>query len=117
MLRPRWTRSPHLATRRRERYAGLAGAEAFDWDERRPALRHGEWYLVAFRSVRRPDADEARLCTPTTSSPTRRPPASPGFVHYFKGPTCRDGACLSFCLWESRAEARAAAGSRPTSGR
>ena len=33
-----------------------------------------------------------------------------GFVHYFKGPTQPDGGCLSFCLWDSRAEARAAAG-------
>ena len=33
-----------------------------------------------------------------------------GFVHYFRGPTQPDGRCLSFCLWDSRAEARAAAG-------
>ena len=39
-----------------------------------------------------------------------RPAASPGFVHYFKGPRASDGSCLSFCLWTSRAEARAAAG-------
>ena len=35
---------------------------------------------------------------------------APGFVHYFKGPTTSDGRCMSFCLWNSRAEARAAAG-------
>ena len=35
---------------------------------------------------------------------------APGFVHYFRGPTQPDGGCLSFCLWDSRAEARAAAG-------
>ena len=35
---------------------------------------------------------------------------APGFVHYFKGPTTTDGRCMSFCLWNSRAEARAAAG-------
>ena len=35
---------------------------------------------------------------------------APGFVHYFRGPTQPDGRCLSFCLWDSRAEARAAAG-------
>src|SRR5204863_9346853 len=35
---------------------------------------------------------------------------SPGFVHYLKGPTSPDGSCMSFCLWTSRAEARAAAG-------
>jgi hypothetical protein len=36
--------------------------------------------------------------------------ASAGFVHYFRGPSAPDGSCLSFCLWESRADARAAAG-------
>ena len=35
---------------------------------------------------------------------------APGFVHYFKGPTASDGTCMSFCLWDSRAEARASAG-------
>ena len=35
---------------------------------------------------------------------------SPGFVHYFKGPQATDGSCLSFCLWDSRADARAASG-------
>ena len=35
---------------------------------------------------------------------------APGFVHYFKGPTQPDGRCMSFCLWDSRAEARVAAG-------
>jgi hypothetical protein len=33
-----------------------------------------------------------------------------GFVHYLKGPTVEGGHCLSFCLWDSRPEARAAAG-------
>ncbi len=36
--------------------------------------------------------------------------SQPGFVHYFKGPAAHDRSCLSFCLWTSRAEARAAAG-------
>jgi hypothetical protein len=35
---------------------------------------------------------------------------APGFVHYLKGPTTADGRCMSFCLWDSRAEARAASG-------
>ena len=41
---------------------------------------------------------------------------APGFVHYFKGPTVDGGRCMSFCLWDSRAEARAAA-SRPAHAR
>ena len=35
---------------------------------------------------------------------------APGFVHYFKGPANGRRECLSFCLWDSRREARAAAG-------
>src|ERR1700704_5962185 len=35
---------------------------------------------------------------------------APGYVHSLKGPSGSDGSCLSFCLWTSRAEARAASG-------
>ena len=69
----------------------------------------GEWYMVAFRSTRRPDVDEARLTAHDDWAHAEAMEA-PGFVHYFKGPTQDDGQCMSFCLWDSRAEARAAAG-------
>ena len=65
--------------------------------------------MVAFRSIRRTDADEARLTAYDDWAHTEAMSA-PGFVHYFKGPTTADGRCMSFCLWDSRAEARAAAG-------
>jgi len=65
--------------------------------------------MVAFRSVRRPGADEGRLTAYDDWAHTEAMGAS-GFVHYFKGPTLSDGRCMSFCLWDSRAEARAAAG-------
>ena len=88
-------------------YATLPIAEAFDWSEAAGALPAGaEWYLVAFRSVRRADADEERLCAFDERAHLEAA-ASPGFVHYFKGPTSSDGSCLSFCLWDSRADARA----------
>lgn len=91
-------------------YATLPIAEAFDWSEAAIALPPGaEWYLVAFRSVRRADADEERLCA-FDERAHQEAAASPGFVHYFKGPTSSDGSCLSFCLWDSRADARHAAG-------
>jgi hypothetical protein len=64
-----------------DRYASLSVAEAFTWDACLEAVDPGEWYMVAFRST-----------------------------HYFKGPTTADGRCMSFCLWDSRAEARAASG-------
>lgn len=90
-------------------YATLPIAEAFDWTDAARQLGAGEWYLVAFRSIRRAGADEARL-TAYDDRAHLEAESAPGFVHYFKGPAGPDGSCLSFCLWTSRAEARAAAG-------
>ena len=92
-----------------EDYASLPIGQAFNWDEAAGGLGNGEWYLVAFRSIRRNDADEARL-ERYDELAHEEAAAAPGFVHYFKGPKASDGSCLSFCLWESRADARAAAG-------
>jgi hypothetical protein len=90
-------------------YASLPVSQAFDWAGVGRELGSGEWYLVAFRSIRRADADEARL-TEFDDRANAEAASSPGYVHYFKGPRADDGSCLSFCLWESRALARAAAG-------
>ncbi len=65
--------------------------------------------MVAFRSTRMAGVDEARLTAYDDWAHAEAMDA-PGFVHYFKGPTCPDGRCMSFCLWDSRAEARSAAG-------
>jgi hypothetical protein len=94
-----------------DHYATLPIADAFNWQESAAALGDGAWYLVAFRSVRRADADEERL-TLFDELAHQEAMSSPGFVHYFKGPRSFDGSCLSFCLWNSRADARAAS-SRP----
>ena len=90
-------------------YASLPVADAFDWTEVGRQLGAGEWYLVAFRSVRRPEADELRLAEYDERAHLEAAEA-PGFVYYFKGPVASDGTCLSFCLWNSRSEARAASG-------
>jgi hypothetical protein len=92
-----------------DQYAHLPVAEAFDWAACADDVEPGEWYMVAFRSLRRSGADEDRLAAYDDWAHTEAEGA-PGFVHYFKGPTCSDGRCMSFCLWDSRAEARAAAG-------
>ena len=92
-----------------ESYASLPVADAFSWSEVGRQLGGGEWYLVVFRSIRRAGADEARLVEYDDRAHVEATSA-PGFVHYFKGPTAADRSCLSFCLWNSRAEARAAAG-------
>jgi len=92
-----------------DRYASLPVADAFTWDTCADEVEAGEWYMVAFRSMRRPDVDEDRL-TAYDDWAHAEAMGAPGFVHYFKGPTTPDGRCMSFCLWDSRAEARAAAG-------
>jgi hypothetical protein len=92
-----------------DRYASLSVADAFTWQALGPEVEAGEWYMVAFRSKRRADADEARLTAYDDWAHAEAKDA-PGFVHYFKGPTQADGRCMSFCLWDSRAEAREAAG-------
>jgi hypothetical protein len=90
-------------------YATLPVAEAFDWSEVAPQLGSGEWYMVAFRSVRRIDADEERL-NEFDERAHLEAATAPGFVYYFKGPAAPDRTCLSFCLWTGRSQARAAAG-------
>ena len=90
-------------------YASLPVGEAFDWSVAGGDLGTGEWYMVAFRSIRRHGADEARLSMYDEFA-HREAATAPGFVHYFKGPLGPDGACLSFCLWQDRADARSAAG-------
>lgn len=90
-------------------YARLPIAEAFNWPDLADAIGPGEWYLVAFRSIVKPGADLDRLCA-FDDNAHHEASGAPGFVHYFKGPLDTDGSCMSFCLWNSRSEARAAAG-------
>jgi hypothetical protein len=104
---------PHTAFDRlgpvSDRYATLPVSDAFDWSSCLDDVPPGEWYMVAFRSRRRADVDEDRL-TEYDDWAHAEAAKAPGFVHYFKGPTTSDGRCMSFCLWDSRTEARAAAG-------
>jgi len=90
-------------------YATLPVAQAFNWADGATDLDAGEWYLVAFRSVRADDVDEAKLDAYDEAA-HQEAAASPGFIHYLKGPRSADGTCMSFCLWQTRADARAAAG-------
>lgn len=89
-------------------YATMPVEHAFDWHGASEELVQGEWYLVAFRSVRRDGSDEVRLIDHDHAA-HQEASAAPGFIHYFQGPRADDGSCLSFCLWDSRADARAAA--------
>lgn len=92
-----------------EAYATLPVATAFDWSDVGSQLGDGEWYLVVFRSIRRADADERRL-NEYDDRAHHEAESAPGFIHYFRGPAAGDRSCLSFCMWTSRTEARAAAG-------
>ena len=110
----RWTRCRALG-RSRGRTRRMPVGEAFNWADGATELGDGSWYLVAFRSIRRADADEERLAAYDEFA-HQEAATAPGFVHYLKGPAAADGSCLSFCLWQSRDEARAAAappGPRP----
>jgi len=90
-------------------YATQPIASAFNWTHVAEPESAGEWYLVVFRSVRRVDADEV-LLTEHDERAHREAESAPGFVHYVKGPLTAARACLSFCLWTSRAAAREASG-------
>jgi hypothetical protein len=96
-------------------YAGQPIASAFTWSAIAAPDHWGEWYLVAFRSTRRPGADEDRL-RQLDDLAHHEASRAPGFVHYLKGPANERGECLSFCLWDSRRQARSASG-RPDHAR
>src|SRR5262245_22111413 len=91
-----------------EAYATLPVADAFNWADAANELADGEWYLVAFRSIRAAGADEAKL-DEYDERAHQEAAASPGFIHYLKGPRAADGTCMSFCLWQTREDARHAA--------
>jgi hypothetical protein len=90
-------------------YARLPVADAFNWADCAEAIDPGEWYMVAFRSIVKPGADLDRLRV-FDDNAHHEASGAPGFVHYFKGPLDTDGSCMSFCLWNSRSDARGAAG-------
>ena len=65
-------------------------------------------YLVVFRSVWQPEADLDLLCEHDDRA-FEEALASGGLLRYFKGNANEQGECLSFCLWETREQARQAA--------
>ena len=82
----------------------LAG---FDWSPLY-GCKFDELYLVVFRSVRRPDADLV-LLREHDDRAYEEALESGGLLRYFKGHANERGECLSFCLWETREQARRAA--------
>ena len=88
-------------------YATLPIEDGFDWSPLH-SCTFDRLYLVVFRSVRRPNADLALLREHDDRAHEEALQIG-GLLRYFKGHANDRGECLSFCLWETRDQAREAA--------
>ena len=88
-------------------YATLPIEDAFDWSSL-SCCHFERLYLVAFRSVWQPEAD-LDLLLEHDDRAYEEALVSGGLLRYFKGQANERGECLSFCLWETREQARQAA--------
>jgi hypothetical protein len=91
-------------------YVTVPIQDGFDWSSSLSGCRFDRLYLVAFRSIRRPTADLG-LLREYDDRAYEEALKCGGLLRYFKGHANERGECLSFCLWESREQAREAAGS------
>src|SRR5215216_7154036 len=89
-------------------YATLSVEDGFDWSSLSCCLFE-RLYLVAFRSLRRPDVD-LDLLREHDDRAYEEALESGGLLRYFKGHANEQRECLSFCLWERREQAIEAAG-------
>src|SRR5215217_8299134 len=90
-------------------YATLPIQEGFDWSSALGDAPFERLYLVVFRSVLRATADLELLYEYDELAHAEASEAG-GLVFYFRGVTNERGESLSFCLWESREQARRASG-------
>src|ERR671914_2374186 len=88
-------------------YATLSIEDGFDWSSLSRCLFE-RLYLVVFRSVWQPEAD-LDLLREYDDRAFEEALVSGGLLRYFKGHANELGECLSFCLWETREQARQAA--------
>lgn len=88
-------------------YANMPIEEGFDWSSQLSDASFSGLYLVVFRSVRRITADTA-LLKEHDDRAYEEAVRSGGLLRYFKGQLNDRRECLSFCLWESRGQAREA---------
>jgi hypothetical protein len=89
-------------------YANLPIEEGFNWSSCLEGASFDRLYVVAFRSVRRASADLDLLREYDDRAYADAERAG-GLLFYFKGLMNERRECLSFCLWESREQARSAA--------
>jgi hypothetical protein len=92
----------------REDYAIAPILESFNWAECLGSVEGADWYMVAFRSVRNGEADD-RLLYELDARAHEEAISHTGLVHYFGGELDAERRCLSFCVWEDRERAAAAA--------
>ena len=88
-------------------YATLSIEDGFDWSSL-SCCHFERLYLVAFRSVWQPEAD-LDLLRELDDRAYEEALKSGGLLRYFRGQANERGECLSFCLWETREQARQAA--------
>ncbi len=89
-------------------YAVAPTERAFNWSECLAPVERGEWYVVAFRSVRRPGSDDT-LMEEFDRRAFEEASRHTGLLCYFMGELDDERRCLSMCVWEERSRAREAA--------
>ena len=89
-------------------YANLPIEEGFNWSSCLDEACFDRLYVVVFRSVRRASANLDLLREHDDRAYADAEGAG-GLLFYFKGLVNERRECLSFCLWESREQARRAA--------
>ena len=90
-------------------HATLPIQEGFNWSSCLGDVRFDKLYLVVFRSVLRVSADLELLWEHDKRAHAEALEAG-RLLYYFRGIMNERRECLSFCLWESREQARRASG-------
>ncbi|KAJ3278890.1 hypothetical protein HDU79_001109 [Rhizoclosmatium sp. JEL0117] len=93
-----------------EDYFHVPIPEVFNWNEVAELLgaeEEGDWYIVAFRSVRKVDADAKALYDADHLAHTEAL-ESGGLLKYWYGSLNEKRECLASCIWSSRDFARQA---------
>ena len=89
-------------------YATRPIQEGFDWSSSLADCPFDQLYLVVVPLRRRQEADLVMLREHDDRA-YEEALTSGGLLRYFKGHANERGECLSFCLWETREQARRAA--------
>jgi hypothetical protein len=90
-------------------HATLPIQEGFNWANLLGEMRFERLYLVDFRSVLRATADRELLRELDKRAHAEALQAG-GLLFYYRGVMNERRECLSFCLWQSREQARRASG-------